>query len=106
MFRLLIVVLAVIGLVNLLGSAGGAVVGIGGLAVLAILLFKIAFVLMVFSFIGQRMSRFEHGPRPWRAPRRPGAGTPSPSAEDRFEDWHRMAHAREEVESWVEDLPE
>ena len=99
MFRFLIVVLALVGLVSVLGGAlGTAAAGVGALFLVPVLLFKLFFILMIVGFIGRRAWGHDGGPR------RP-ARDASPRNEDRFEDWHRMAHAREEVDSWVDGLP-
>ena len=109
MFRFVFVILAIFGLVSLLSGAVGTVAaGIGGLALLSLLAFKLFFFLAIFGFIGRRMWGWNHGPRrprpgPWGRPREEA---PQPSAEEKFEDWHRLAHAREEVDSWVDGLPD
>ncbi len=104
MFRLLVVVLAVVGLFSLFG--GTAAGGFAALLFLPFLLLKIAFFVMVLGFIGRRFGGWDRG---WDAPRhhrhrRPRE--PRPSDEERFDEWHRMAHAREEVDRWVEHLPD
>ncbi len=104
MFRLLVVVLAVVGLFSLFG--GTAAGGLAALLFFPILLLKLAFFVMVLGFIGRRMGGWGgdwpgHRHRPRRRPREP-----QPSDENRFDEWHRMAHAREEVDRWVEHLPD
>ena len=117
MFRLAIVILAVVGLVSLFsGSASGAAAGAGFLFLLPLLLLaKVLFFVMLFGFLGRTFAR--HGrdrsgspfgkwerTQPW------GGGNKSQRAEDNrsrsddFEEWHRMAHAKEEVDSWTEGL--
>lgn len=118
MFRIVLVVLAVIGLSTVLGGAGTAgLAGIGVLGVMALLAVKVLFFMMLFAFIGKM---FWHGGRDPGYRRSPGFGRPSgfrsrprrepaepePAPEDRFDEWHRMAHAKEEVDSWVSDLPD
>ncbi len=104
MFRLLVVFFAVVGLFSLFGGAGA--IGLSALLFLPILLLKVAFFVMLLGFIGRVMcgagNRWE-APR-WEAPRR-ARPERQPSGEERFDEWHRMAHAREEVDSWVEHLP-
>ncbi len=106
MFRLFVVVLAVVGLVSLFSGALGAVgTGIGLFVLLPILLFKLFIILMIFGFIGRRVLGRDRRPQSWRSHRRPGTEEPAPSRGDRFEEWHRMAHAKEEVDSWVDGMP-
>jgi hypothetical protein len=109
MFRLAIVVLVVVGLVSLFsGGVSGAATGVGFLFLLPLLLLaKVLFIFMLFGFIGRGFVR--GGPArnesPWGR-RKPTAGKSGDkrSPEDSFEEWHRMAHAREEVDSWIEDV--
>ncbi len=118
MFRLLVVVLAVMGLASLFG--GTAAGGLAALLFFPILLLKIAFFVMLLGFIGRRIGRWDgrwdggwdggwdgsrHGPRHRRHDPRREPREPRRSDEERFDEWHRMAHAREEVDSWVEHLP-
>ena len=109
MFRFAIMILAIFGLISLLSGAVGTVAaGIGGLALLSLFAFKLFFLLAIFGFIGRRMWGWNSGPRrpgpgPWGRPREQ---TPQPSQEDKFEEWHRLAHAREEVDGWVDGLPD
>lgn len=108
MFMVVLVVLALIGLTTVLGGAGAAgVAGLGLVGLAAVVMFKVLFFLMLFAFVGRML--WHGGPRyrpqapyPRRSRRRPAE--PQPSPEERFEDWHRLAHAREEVDSWVADL--
>ena len=101
-FRLMVGVLAAVGLWSLLS---GASAGAAWLLVIPALVFgKLLAIALLFGFAGRRMHR--RGYRPdWR--RHPGRRRPDdagrPSAEERFEEWHRMAHARREVDSWVEE---
>ena len=104
-FILAIIVFAFIGLGSVLG-VGAA--GLGALFLLPLLLLKLAFFMFLFGFVGRRF--WYRGPRrswDWAEPRWQGRSRPEPrgpSGEDRFEEWHRMAHAREEVDGWVSDL--
>lgn len=120
MFRFAIGVLAIVGAVWLFSSLFGAVgAAAGGAAAAGAFLlvplffaFKLLFVLMLFGFFakaaGMGPRRGPWGRRNWGY--RPGDSTSSPSAEPRrdrdedFEEWHRLAHARDEVDGWVEDL--
>ena len=105
MFRFGIAVLAVIGLVSLLSGAAGWAVA-GGLLLLAplFIVFKIMFFLMIFGMFKaafhHRRRHSNEGPWGWR-PRRPATGGDSRTDKDRFDEWHRMEHARQEVDSWV-----
>jgi hypothetical protein len=113
MFRFAILVLAGIGLGALLfGGASGVATGVGFLALFPLfLLLKIAFIAMIFGvFAGGRRYRgqwsvTDYRP-PWRRSRGPGRESSEEkgtSATDRFEEWHRMAHAREEVAGWADE---
>ena len=107
-FVIAVFVLAMIGLASVLGTS---VAWVGALFLLPLLALKLAFVLMMVGFIGRRMT----GRRPswdwdetrWVGRSRPSRRRPeqpSVSREDRFEEWHRMAHAKEEVDGWVADI--
>lgn len=102
-----IVVLAMIGLGSVLGSG---VAGLAALALIPILLLKFMFFMFLFGFVGRRFWYSGRRPGsgwgepPWRGRSRSESASPRPSAEDRFDEWHRMAHAREEVDGWVSDL--
>ena len=111
MFMVVLIVLAIIGLGTLLSGAGGAgLAGLGLLGLAALLALKVLFFVALFMFIGRMAFYGGRGPigrRPWGYRSRPRRDPePKPSAEDRFEEWHRMAHAKEEVDSWVADLPD
>ncbi len=99
----IIIVLAVIGIASLVGSSFTAV---GALVLIPILLFKI---LLIFAFLGF-MGRAFGGGRRWRGPRRSGRRDrgerqpEGPSEEDRFDEWHRTSHARDEVDGWVPEV--
>ena len=105
LFLLAIVVLAFIGLGSVFGS------GLAALVLLPILFFKVVFFVFLFGFLGKafayrgRRSPLDWRGTPWRGRPRRDRETVRP-AEDKFEEWHRVAHAREEVDSWVEDLTE
>ena len=87
MFRLLLVILAAIGLVSIFGG-----IGLWALLLVPVLLFA-----LVGCPMRSRRSRSRWTSR---------AATPAgKSNQDGFDDWHRMAHAREEVDSWVDGLP-
>lgn len=115
MFRFVVAVLAVVGVVALVtGGVSAAAVGAGLLVFPLLIVAKIAFVVLLFGLFGRmcwhRSRRFGDGSRPewgWsRGPvsRRPPAERKSP--EQSFEEWHRMAHAREEVDSWAPPIPD
>ncbi|MBT8203702.1 MAG: hypothetical protein KJO17_12535 [Acidimicrobiia bacterium] len=110
MFMLLVLALFVFAAIGV-GSVFG---GVGAVFLLPFLLIKVAFFMMLLGFVGRRM--WHRSPdREWdwvgdrgrsRGSRRarPDSGAARRSDEDRFEEWHRMAHAREEVDGWVSDL--
>ena len=109
MFRFLIAALAIVGLVSLFtGGASAAATGAGFLLLFPLLfLAKIVFIMMLFGFIGRGFMR--RGPSRdwsgWGRGERPQSRRSEPrSREDDFEEWHRMAHAKEEVASWTEDV--
>ena len=101
-FALAVIVLAFIGLGTVFGGT------IGALLLLPLLVLKFAFFLFFFGFIGKTLAYRGRRPMGWRDPRwreRPGRDRrPEQSEADRFEEWHREQHAREEVDSWVEDI--
>lgn len=113
MFRFAFVVLAAMGLGALLfGGARSAAVGVGFLALIPIFLFlKLVFIAMIFGVFARRRHgyqwRSEDSRPPWMrgGSQRRRSGTAArdrgPSEADRFEEWHNMAHAKEEVDSWV-----
>ena len=111
MFFLFVVALfafAAIGVGSVLGP------GLAWLVLLPILMLKVAFLMTVLGFVGRRAFHtrrmWEWDEPRWRGrsrPRsRPRQEAPVRKDEDRFEEWHRMAHAREEVDGWVSDLDE
>ena len=109
MFRFFIAALAVVGLISLFSSgASAAATGVGFLLLFPILLLaKILFFVMLLGFIGRGFSR--RGPsRDWptwgRWDRPPRRGDERRTREGDFEEWHRMAHAKEEVDSWIEEV--
>ena len=107
MFMLFLGVLALIGLVSLLsGALGTAAAGFGALILLPILLFKLFIILMIFDFLGRRMRYRGRGPWTWGSPRRERPTEPAQPDEDRFDEWHRMSHARREVASWTDGMPD
>ena len=106
MFRFAFLALAFVAFGAILAS------GVEGasLVVLAplLLLGKIFLIMLFFGAIsGFFWRNYGDGPRrpPWsqrRPSRRPEE--PKKSREELFEEWHRVAHARDEVDTWVEDL--
>ncbi len=114
MFRFAVAVLAIVGLVALVtGGITAAGVGLGLLLVPLLFLAKIVFFVLLFGAFA-RMCWYKGGrgyERPsmpdWWARRPPHRGRREEPAsrEKDFEQWHRMAHAREEVERWTEGMP-
>ena len=107
MFRFALLGLALIAVGVLL--AGG--IGTAGAWVLAPLFIigKLFFILLLFGVIGGFFWRSSYGRPPWGPTgwRRPPGRSQEPrgtSREEQFEDWHRVAHARDEVDGWVGDL--
>lgn len=82
-----------------------ALIGVGvlfgaGVAVAAGIAFKVFFFLLLFGMFS-KAARRHGGHRRWD----PSHGRDErPSSEERFEDWHRLAHAKEEVDSWVPEI--
>lgn len=110
MFRFIVAVLAIVGVVALLtGGVSAAAVGTGLLVFPLLIVAKIAFFVLLFGAFGRmfwhRSRSFGDGTYPewgWgRNPRARRSETERKSAEQSFEEWHRMAHAREEVDSWA-----
>lgn len=99
----IILILAIIGLASLFGAtAGTAFTALGAVLLIPIFLFKLFLLFGVLGFFARRWGHGWDGPRhrqSWRrrerSPREERSGT------DRFEEWHRLAHAKEEVDSWV-----
>lgn len=105
LFRLAIGLLAIVGIVSLAGSAlGGAaatgLAAIGAIMFLPLLLFKVLLLVGLIGF-ASRMACGGGRPRGWR---RSEPASDRPADEDRFDEWHRMAHAREEVDSWAPEM--
>ncbi len=83
--------------------AGLALFEAGGLSTVAMVGGALALVLKVailFAIVGWAVKRFgaqphQHGPVP--------GSESGESQAARFEEWHQMAHAREEVDGWVAD---
>jgi hypothetical protein len=104
-----IVVLAIIGVASLLGfTASTAFAALGALVIVPIVLFKLFLLLAILGVTGRAWHRrcgwSEYGARrPGRRHRREDEAV-RPSAEDRFDEWHRMAHAKDEVDSWVPEV--
>ena len=115
MFRFIVAVLAVVGAVALVsGGVGAPAMGFGLLLVPLLIFAKIAIFILLFGVFGRalwyRSHRFGEDRRPDRdwgrrpAARRRDAERKTP--EQSFEEWHRMAHAREEVDSWAPPIPD
>jgi len=109
MFRFAFLILAGIGLGALLfGGSESAAAGVGFLALIPILfLLKVIFIASLFGFFARRSSyrwTGSAGRRPpwmWADTGRRPTKEEAPAETDRFEEWHRMAHARDEVDSWA-----
>jgi len=125
MFRIVVAALAIIGLASLFTDVGAGL-AIGALALAPLLfLIKLVFFAFLFSWFvrGARrpgrsaewsttsshddvhdfMNRMGRRVGSVRRPtRRHPEDRPRPSKEA-FERWHDLAHAKEEVDSWVED---
>ena len=114
MMRFAVLVLAGIGLGALIFGPSGASAGLWFLLAIPFFIFlKIAFLGAMFGAFARRRGDWSPGyrwssdddttwswgpSRPRRSSNRP---TESRSESDRFEEWHRMAHAKEEVDSWA-----
>jgi hypothetical protein len=115
MFRFAFVILAGIGLGAILfGGAESAATGIGFLALIPIFFFfKLLFIAMLFGMFARRRFGYQRTGKDFRPPwaraggsrRRSSSSRPDkgPAESDRFEEWHRMAHAKEEVDSWADE---
>ena len=110
MFRFAILVLAGVALgAVIFGGAGSAVAGVGFFALFPLLLLaKLVFIAMIFGVFARRSygSRWRTGEFRsfWDRDPSSSRGTTKDEGQtetDRFEQWHRMAHAREEVDSWA-----
>ena len=114
MFRFVVALLAAFGLGALI--FGGNAATAAGLVLLAPLffIFKVMLFFMLFGMIssafwrrGGRPNRMRwqayHPHRGWTSSEDDEVVGTSRTETDRFEEWHRMAHAREEVESWTND---
>jgi hypothetical protein len=105
MMFFVIVVLAAIGLASLLGATvSSAFAAAGALLLIPLLLFKLFLIMAFFGLAGRAWQR-KSGPS-WRRDHRPlwerdRDPAPGPSPEEKFEELHRMAHAKQEVDSWV-----
>jgi hypothetical protein len=95
LFVAVMLALAMIGLVSLMsGAAVGA----------AAVLFKVMMFFILFTFISKMFwfgGRRHHRRFGWDERWRRQPEQEEASGEDQFEEWHRMAHAREEVDSWA-----
>ena len=117
MIRFVLVILAAIGLGSLLfGSVGVLATGLGFLLLAPLVIaMKILFFIVVFGLVKAALTgsrgwncNSAARPRDWmkshRSGRRRSERRPAEekSDHDRFEEWHRMEHARKEVDSWVD----
>lgn len=107
MFFLLLIAVGVLAMIGF-GSLFGGGVGLGALLLVPIFLFvKVMFFFMLFRFAGRMFRSGGRSPWAWGGPRRrprPKNEDSGPSSEEKFEDWHRLAHARDEVDSWVPEV--
>ena len=110
-----ILILVGLGVLLGVGLSGGSLATAGWLAAPFLvfgLIFKILFFFLLFGFIARAFGGHRHwekamgtwseeARRHWQ--NRHGATTDDEprSSTDRFEEWHRMAHAREEVDDYV-----
>lgn len=111
MFRFVIAMLAAFGLGALV--FGGNAATAAGLVLLVPLffIFKLMLFFLLFGVVssalwgrGRPRARGHWGPHhEWRRSSRSSSEERRPSREEQFEAWHRMAHAREEVDSWAPD---
>jgi hypothetical protein len=106
-FRIVLLVLAVVAVSSLISNgAGAAAAGLGFLLLVPFLIFKIFLFVMLLGFIGKVFWRSGHERqqwigRPWDRSRRQESEA---SDAAKFEEWHRMAHAKEEVDRWVPEV--
>ena len=106
MFRIAFVALAFMAFGAILAS------GVEGASLLVLapllLLGKVFLVMLFLGVVGGFFWRgYGDGPQrpPWSRRRSPrSTEEPAKTREELFEEWHRVAHAREEVDTWVEDL--
>ncbi len=104
-FRFAVVVLAVVGAVSILTQGGAWLAWLGAAMLLPLLLIKVFFLAAFFGLAGKAMRRGRRGPwTSWSSPPRRRSEERPPSDEQRFEEWHRMAHARDEVRSWTPEV--
>lgn len=118
MFRFAVAVLAAFGLGALIfGGIDTAAAGFGLLVLAPIFfIFKMFLFLALFGMISRAMWRRDSGHnRPfirsdwhnhYRRHRSGSTGESRPdrvSEGDRLDEWHRMSHAKDEVESWTND---
>lgn len=104
--RLAVTVLAVIGLFSLFSSGGTAAAAGAGVALLAPLFIvgKIAFFMLIFGMLGRGFGhRSPWGRQAYQRPER-GDQSSEPITEADFEEWHRLNHAKDEVDGWVSEI--
>ncbi len=106
MFRFVIFALAVVGLYSVFsGAVGATAVGVAALFLVPLIVLKLFILMTVAGVVAHRIrgGDFRH-----RGRRRSGRvpGQSQPPEEERFDEWHRLAHAREEVEGWVAGMPD
>jgi hypothetical protein len=106
-FMVALIVFAMIGLGSVFGSGLAA---FGAIILLPIVLLKVVLVLTLFGFVGRRLtgrrSSWDEDHPGWVGRSRARQENPSASREERFEEWHRMAHARQEVDDHTPPVEE
>lgn len=106
LFRFAFMALAFVALGTVLSSGleGASLLVLGPLFILG----KILLIMLFFGAVGGFFWRsYDDRPQrpPWNRPRRSRRqAEPQKSREELFEEWHSVAHAREEVDTWVEDF--
>ena len=106
MFRFAFIAFAFLALGAVLA---GGIEGAGFLVLAPFFIIGKVFLIMLFfgAISGFFWRGYGRGPRrpPWAREDRPRRDEDtSKTREELFEEWHRVSHAREEVDGWVEDL--
>lgn len=82
-------------------GAGAGLLPLGPL----FLIIKIGFLLMVFGAFGRGLrgrGRRDFVRHDWQT--RSPAGTERGPSQEEFDEWHRLTHARQEVDGWVDGV--
>ena len=106
MFRFAFIALAFVAFGAILASGleGATMLVLAPLLILAKVFFIMLFVGVIGGFFWRNHG---DGPRrpPWsRSRSRRDTLEPERTQDDIFEEWHRLAHAKDEVDRWVEPL--